>query len=91
MLRLVRFAQSNVGMMIALTMSTPPMVGVPALGWCEAGPSARICWPRFQARSRPMTHGPRTNEIRSAVMVAYTARNVMYRKTLKIEIDPRSG
>src|ERR1700691_1798647 len=31
-------------------MTTPPMVGVPALCWWVAGPSSRICWTSERAR-----------------------------------------
>ncbi len=27
------------------TMAMPPMVGVPALALCVAGPSSLMCWP----------------------------------------------
>ena len=30
---------------IAMKIARPPIVGVPALPWCPAGPSSRICWP----------------------------------------------
>src|SRR5580692_2510808 len=31
--------------MVAITMAVPPMVGVPRLVLCAAGPSSRTCWP----------------------------------------------
>ena len=35
---------------VAETMAIPPMVGVPALAECEAGPSSLMCWPSSRWR-----------------------------------------
>ena len=53
------------------------MVGVPRLLWWLAGPSARMTWPTFRARSRAMTGGPTRNASSSAVTVAPAARKLM--------------
>ena len=41
-------------------MRSPPIVGVPCFTTCAAGPSARICWPRFLVRRTSMNFGPIT-------------------------------
>ena len=33
------------GTQTARKTARPPIVGVPALPWCPAGPSSRMCWP----------------------------------------------
>ena len=43
--RLLRSAHSSVLNVIATRISKPPMVGVPALGKCDFGPSSRTRWP----------------------------------------------
>ena len=53
------------------------MVGVPRLLWCEAGPSARITCPTFNACSFAMMAGPTTKAMSSAVTMAPAARNEM--------------
>ncbi len=45
-----RSAQRNVGNRIAMQMSTPPMVGVPAFFWCALGP-LRECTGRSETRA----------------------------------------
>ena len=45
MKRLLRSAHSIVGTSMATTISTPPMVGVPAFFWWALGPSSRMYWP----------------------------------------------
>ena len=69
-------------MVIAMTMSTPPIVGVPALGRWLFGPSSRTFCPTPRPRSLAITGGPSASAIRSAVASAYAERKVMYRKTL---------
>ena len=66
-------------------MPIPPMVGVPAfVFWWRSGVSSRTDEPPCCiSRSRAISHGPRMNEITSAVTVAIAVRKVMYRKTLK--------
>ena len=36
---------SGTGSPIAVKITRPPIVGVPAFRWCSAGPSSRMCWP----------------------------------------------
>ena len=57
------------------------MVGVPALAWCDCGPSSRTTSPNLCRRR--MAAGPMRRAIRSAVSTPHTARRVMYRKTPK--------
>ena len=75
--RLVSGAQSSVGTTVARMMISPPIVGVPRLLWWLAGPSARMTWPTFRARSRAMIGGPTTKARSSAVTVAPAARKLM--------------
>ena len=63
-------------------MSRPPIVGVPALAWCDLGPSSRIDWPICRFLSSRIIGNPKTSASRRAVTAAIAARNVMYRKTL---------
>ena len=57
-----------------------PALALVPLRACPRGSSlARAA----SARSRVISHGPRRNEITSAVTVAIAVRNVMYRNTLK--------
>src|SRR5437588_11567372 len=51
-------------------MIRPPIVGVPALPWCPAGPSSRICCPNSFARRNSMNFGPRNMHRRSEAMPA---------------------
>ena len=51
------------------TISTPPMLGVPALAAWVSGTSARTP-AAFSSRSRRMTHGPSRMEISRAVAAA---------------------
>ena len=53
------------------------MVGVPALARCDCGPSWRITWPIWNARSLRISHGPNTRLMSSAVMLAAAVRKVM--------------
>ena len=64
-------------MPIAIRISAPPMVGVPALVRCDLGPSSRTAWPIFLAASQRMTAGPAISEIASAVSAASTVRSVI--------------
>jgi hypothetical protein len=43
--RLRKSAHNSVLTAIAMMISAPPMVGVPAFGRCERGPSSRTIWP----------------------------------------------
>jgi hypothetical protein len=58
-------------------ISTPPIVGVPALLLCACGPSSRMYWPIESRRSRSITQGPSTSTRKSAVSAATAVRNVM--------------
>ena len=75
--RLSSRAQSSVGTTVAIRMMMPPIVGVPRLPRCEAGPSERTIWPTLCERSRSMIPGPTRNASSSAVTVAAAARNEM--------------
>ena len=55
----------------------PPAVGVPCFLWCVAGPSSLIYCPKLIRRSCLTKNGPRISVSRSAVTVAYMARNVI--------------
>jgi hypothetical protein len=70
-------AHSAVGSTVASRMMMPPIVGVPRLPWCVAGPSARMICPTLCARSFAMMVGPTTKAIRSAVTIAAAARKLM--------------
>src|SRR3954471_9512510 len=52
------------------TMIRPPIVGVPALPACPAGPSSRICWPNSFSRRYSMNFGPRNMQSSSEAMPA---------------------
>src|ERR1044072_2564680 len=43
----------------AVTMMIPPIVGVPALTWCLAGPSSRMNWPNSRCCRKAMNFGDR--------------------------------
>ena len=76
--RLWRFVHRSVEISRAARITSPPMVGVPALLRCRSGVSSRmVSPPRWSARSRPISQGPRTNEITIAVTVAMAVRKVM--------------
>jgi hypothetical protein len=73
-------------------MMNPPIDGVPALPRWRSGVSSRmVSPPSWTARSRRISHGPSMKEITVAVTVAIAARNVMYRKTLKMMLSLASG
>ena len=65
-----------VGTRIAITMSTPPMVGVPVFVRCDCGPSSRTNCPIWNSRSFSITHGPINSAISSAVSEANAVRKV---------------
>ena len=50
---------SSVAALTTAIISTPPIVGVPSLVKCEAGPSARIRLPKPNRRSSAMNGGMR--------------------------------
>src|SRR3989304_2688531 len=56
----VYFDSTRKGSTAVATINSPPIVGVPCLTTCAAGPSARICCPRFLWRSVSMNFGPIT-------------------------------
>ena len=68
--------QSTVGSRMAMTISTPPMVGVPDFFRCDCGPSSRTYWPIWNSRSFSITQGPMNSAISSAVSEAKAVRNV---------------
>ena len=72
---LLRSAHSRVGTTMEMTISTPPMVGVPAFFWCALGPSSRMYWPIWNSRSFD-DQGPMINPVNSAVRLAKAVRNV---------------
>ncbi len=72
-----RSAHSSVGTIADIRISSPPIVGVPALARCDCGPSCRMIWPIWKSRSLRMTHGPKIRLIASAVMLAAAVRKVM--------------
>ena len=76
-MRFVRSAQSRVGTRIPARISTPPMVGVPALAWWACGPSSRMYWPICRRRSRSIVQGPSKRTRKSAVRLATAVRKVM--------------
>ena len=73
---LVRSAHSSVGSRLEMTMSTPPMVGVPPFFRWVCGPSSRTYWPKWNSRRRSMTNGPMSRPINNAVSEAKTVRKV---------------
>jgi hypothetical protein len=57
-------------------MSSPPIVGVPALcSW--SGPMSRIIWPSLRAFRNRMKGGYSTMQSSSAVAIAAAARKLM--------------
>src|SRR5258708_4649555 len=72
-----KIGQSNVGTAVERTISTPPIVGVPAFFLCSCGPSSRINWPICNSRSRRISDGPKASPRNMAVRLAYTVRTVM--------------
>jgi hypothetical protein len=56
------------GTQTARKMARPPMVGVPALPWCPAGPSSRMCWPNSFTRRYSMNRGPRNMQMSREAM-----------------------
>ncbi len=71
-------------MIIENTISRPPIVGVPCLTWCPAGPSSRMCWPNSLRRRNSMNLGPARIEIAIAKIPA--ARTLSTRRR-----TPREG
>ncbi len=52
----------------ARKIASPPIVGVPALPWCPAGPSSRMCWPNSFRRRYSMKRGPRNMQMSREAM-----------------------
>ncbi|OIQ94086.1 hypothetical protein GALL_239040 [mine drainage metagenome] len=75
--RLDRSIHSRVEAVMAIRISTPPMVGVPVLIRWVCGPSWRTAWPTFIAVSLRITPGPAIRPMNKAVSVLITARKVM--------------
>ncbi len=65
----------------ARMMSAPPMVGVPRLDACAAGPSSRMTSPSCRSRARRMNQGAIRKVMISEVSVARPTRVETYRKT----------
>ena len=65
-----KLPHSRHGITIAETISTPPMVGVPALVRWLCGPSSRTRCPSFTRRSHAIIGGPSTKHSSSAVIAA---------------------
>ena len=75
--RFCKSAHNNVVMPIATRIKAPPMVGVPAFGRCDCGPSLRTAWPILYEVSLRIIAGPTMKVMTSAVRQASTARSVM--------------
>ena len=71
-----RSAHSSTDAAIDSRISTPPMVGVPALEKCDCGPSLRIGWPPFSVASLRIIAGPHHSDSASAVSAPRIARKV---------------
>src|SRR5690606_3226218 len=69
--------------MIAIRISAPPMVGVPAFDRWLFGPSSRIAWPTWYWRNLRIMIGPTKKAMNSAVSTLKMARSVMYCTTRK--------
>jgi hypothetical protein len=54
----------------ARKITSPPMVGVPALPAWAFGPSSRMCWPNSRSRRKEMNLGPRNMQMSSEAMPA---------------------
>ena len=54
----------------AITMMIPPIVGVPALTWCLAGPSSRMNCPNSRCCRKAMNFGDRKMQMSSAAVPA---------------------
>lgn len=55
---------------IAASMMMPPMVGVPALGRWDLGPSSRSVWPNLSFLSSGITNGPSRIAVRALTSTA---------------------
>ncbi len=53
-------------MTVATMKTTPPIVGVPFLPWCIAGPSERIGWPALSRVKTLIAIGVQKSEMRKA-------------------------
>ena len=71
-----RSAHSTVLMAIAVRISAPPIVGVPAFGRCVDGPDSRTGCPTWFIDSFAIIRGPMTNDSTSAVSAPRIARSV---------------
>ena len=65
-------------------MMIPPIVGVPALTWCLAGPSSRMNWPNSRCCRKAMNFGDRKMQMSSAAVPAM-------RTSPMARYDPRRG
>ena len=69
-----RSHQRIVAAISARMMSAPPIVGVPRLEACAAGPSSRITSPSCRSRARRMNQGATKKVMSSEVSVAIPMR-----------------
>ena len=66
----VRTVVAKKAIVAAITIRTPPIVGVPCFTeWCS-GPSSRMCWPSEWRRRKSMKNGPARIEMISATSAA---------------------
>src|SRR5215204_2677376 len=69
------------GTQTASITTRPPIVGVPALPWCPAGPSSRICWPNSFTPRNSMKRGPRNMQMsREAMPPMRTSPSMLLRQ-----------
>ena len=73
----VRSAHSSVGTSAAARISSPPIVGVPALARCDCGPFLPDHLADLEIAQPPDHHGPSIRLSASAVRLAAAVRNVM--------------
>ena len=74
---LVKSANKTVARVRENRINVPPIVGVPALLRCAAGPSERMGWPALSAVRRAISHGPRIKDTLRANKPANRVLNVI--------------
>src|SRR4051794_34454591 len=73
----------------AVTMMIPPIVGVPALTWCLAGPSSRMNCPNSRCCRKAMNFGDRKMQIsRAAVPAMSTSPIARLPQGLRDDLEP---
>ncbi len=70
-------AHKSVGMMVAMRMTDPPIVGVPFLTSCRSGTSSRLPLLIFHSWNFFMALGVRKKLMTSAERIASTVLNVI--------------